>query len=251
MPLKHTGFQCCCNSVATWLKMRSFVLITVVVALLLGCKKQEDRQTIPPAGDYFPLTQGSNWHYTPDNSNTGFVLYGDVTGTTTVNGKTYSVLNYDPGNTNFANFISNSLFRKQDGKYYQLITNRQLYFPLDEPGHFEFVFMEDNAPVGTNWISKIVGTFTFSNGSVRMEEDYDGKISEYYPTFQLDDTHTYSDVVRVTMDMYSQSFAADNTRVGEVHIVYDQWYARDKGLIKTVDYSPSGFAVRLDTLELH
>ena len=111
--------------------------------------------------------------------------------------------------------------------------------------------MEDNAPVGTRWSNKVVGTFTFSNGSMRMEENYEGRISGYYPTFQLDDKHTYYDVVQVTMDMYSQGFGADNKLLIENSIVYDQWYARDKGLIKTVDNSPSGFAVKLDTLELH
>jgi hypothetical protein len=226
--------------------MRSFVFIALIIALLSSCKKQDARQTIPPAGDYFPLTNTSNWHYIPDNS-----MYGDVTGTITMNGKTYSVLNYDPGNTNFANYIGNSLFRKEGGKYYQAITNQQLYFPLDEPGYYEFVFMEDNAPVGTRWNNKIVGTFTSGNASIRMEEDYQGQIAEYYPSFQLDDTHTYSDVVRVRMNMNSQGFAADNKLLIENSIVYDKWYARDKGLIKTVDYSPGGFAVKLDTLELH
>ncbi len=231
--------------------MKSFVFIALVTVLLSGCKKHDDKVTIPLAGDYFPLTQASNWHYVPDNSNTAFVMYGDITGAATENGKTYSVLNYDPGNTRFANFLDSSLFRKGDDKYYQAITNQQLYFPLDEPGYYEFVFMEDNAPVGTYWGKKVVGTFTFSNGSMRMEENYEGRISGYYPTFQLDDKHTYHDVVQVTMDMYSQGFGADNKLLIENSIVYDTWYARDKGLIKTVDYSPSGFAVKLYTLELH
>ena len=126
-----------------------------------------------------------------------------------------------------------------------------MYFPLDEPGYYEFVFMEDNAPVGTRWSNKVVGTFTFSNGSMRMEENYEGRISGYYPTFQLDDKHTYYDVVQVTMDMYSQGLGADNKLLIETSTVYATWYARDKGLIKTVDNSPGGFATKLDTLELH
>ena len=175
--------------------MKSFISIALVTALFLGCKKHDDKLTVPLVGDYFPLAPASNWHYVPDNSNTAFVIYGDVMGATTVNGKTYSVLNYDPGNTRFANFLDSSLFRKENGKYYQVITNQQLYFPLDEPGYYEFVFMEDNAPVGTSWSNKIAGTYTLSNGSLRMEENYEGRISGYYPTFQLDDKHTYYDVV--------------------------------------------------------
>jgi hypothetical protein len=121
-----------------------------------------------------------------------------------------------------------------------------LYFPLDEPGYYEFVFMEDNAPVGTRWNNKIVGTYTFSNGS-KMEENYEGRMSGYYPTFQLDDKHTYNDVVQVSMDMYSQGFGADNKLLIENSIVYDTW----PGIKVWVDNSPGLFAAKLDTLELH
>ena len=230
--------------------MKPVVFIVLLFVLFSGCKKSGDK-IMPPPGDYFPLTQASNWHYVPDNSNTAFILYGDAKGNTIVNGKTYSLLNYVPANPRFANFMDSTLILKEGNKYYQVITNQQLYFPLDETGYYEFVFMEDKAPVGTAWSNKVVGTFTFSNGSIRMEQDYQGRIYAYYPTFQLDDKHTYSDVVQVTMNMYSQGFEAKNKLVIQNSIVYDKWYARGKGLIKVVDYSSPGFAVKLDSLQLY
>jgi hypothetical protein len=232
--------------------MKPAFFILAFAALLSGCRKHENSEGIPMAGDYFPLTASSNWRYVPDNSNTGLVLYGEVLGIPrTVNGKTYSMLNYQPGSTRFANFADSALFRKEGGKYYQAITNQQLYFPLDEPGVYEFVFMEDNAPVGTRWSNKVTGTFTFNNGKLRMEQDYQGQITEFLPSFRLDDNHTYSDVVRITMNMTAKGYETNDQLVIQTSNVYDKWYARNKGLIKTVEDFTSGLAVKLDTLALH
>jgi hypothetical protein len=226
--------------------------IALVAFLLSGCKKQSDKEVIPPAGDYFPLTARSYWSYLPDNSNTGFGMYGEVIiSTTSVNGKTYSVLNYDPGNTRFANFVDSALFRKEGGKYYQAMTYQQLFFPLDEPGIYEFVFMEDNAPVGAHWSNKVTGTFTFSNGRMRMDQDYQGQISEFLHSFQLDDKHTFSDVVRVTIYMTALGYGPNNELLYQNSIAYDKWYARNKGLIKAMESSPVGFAQKLDTLVVY
>jgi hypothetical protein len=232
--------------------MKPVVVILILAFFVASCKKQESVRIRPAAGNYFPLTPSSNWSYVPGNSNTAMVIYGEVLAPTrTINGKTYSVLNYQPGNTRFANLLDSSLFRKEGGIYYQAITNQQLPFPIDEPGIYEFVFMRDNAPVGTSWTTKISGTYTFSNGKLRMEQEYDGKISEFLPSFQLDDKHIFSDVVRVTMNMGAQGYGPNNELLIQTSSVYDKWYARNQGLIKTVDYSPGGFALKLDTLAVH
>jgi len=96
--------------------MKPVVFIVLLFVLFSGCKKSGDK-IMPPPGDYFPLTQASNWHYVPDNSNTAFILYGDAKGNTIVNGKTYSLLNYVPANPRFANFMDSTLILKEGNKY--------------------------------------------------------------------------------------------------------------------------------------
>jgi hypothetical protein len=149
------------------------------------------------------------------------------------------MLDYGAGNPRVANFWDSSLFRKENGKYYEAIPPDRLAFPItnSNPGIYEFVFMEDNAPVGTSWSNTITGTFTFSNGSMIMDQTYEAHMTEYFPSFKTDSSHTFLDVVQITTNMKSVGYGSNNQVMFQTSEVYDKWYARNVGLIKTIQYS--------------
>jgi hypothetical protein len=216
--------------------MKHFIYpaIFFVLCLAAGCKKEKaDQKPIPPAGDYFPLSANTYWNYQPANDVTGITSFAENKGiTSTVNGKTYAVLNYTPDNR-IGNLFEGSLFRKENGKYYQALTGKQLIYPVDEQQILEFVFMEDNAPVGAQWESSVTGRFNFSNGSIVLQQTFTGFISEYLQEFKIDNT-TFKDVVKVTMYMTTRAVdPASNFTDSEY---YEKWYARNIGLIKTIHY---------------
>lgn len=217
---------------------KSFVVALLMIYALTSCKKAATNEELvtPPSGDYFPITTNSNWRYVPANNTTGLSFESTLIGATrTVMGKTYRVLNYNAGNPRVGNFWDSTLFRKEGGKYYQALLPHQLPYPLTQTNTevLEFVMMEDDAPLYTTWTSHIMsGTFTFSNGSTGIETTITTYLSDYYPTFQLDDTHIFNDVVKVSVRTNSKW---SNSPVFSESKYYENWYARGVGLIKTVE----------------
>jgi hypothetical protein len=111
-----------------------------------SCKKETVTEIIPPSGDYFPLSTRSFWIYELSG------LYGEKTGVTNIAGKTYSIIEYVGAvrsATENCGIWDSCFFRKENGKYYQSIPTNLLPIQPDTKGYYEFIFMEDNAPVGT------------------------------------------------------------------------------------------------------
>ncbi len=216
-----------------------FVSLLILAIINYNCTKEENKiiETIPPAGDYFPLSIGSFWNYGP------YRFHGSNTGLTAVAGsKNYSVFEYTGALKSYSencSIFDTCLFRKENGKYYQSISTDFLPFPLDTKGHYEFVFMEDNAPVGTIWNnSTATGTYTFSNGVLRVEQSYIGRIESYLPSFKVinataDDSVQFKDVVKVHMKILAKGFDDANKSIFNSEEHYYKWYARNIGLIKT------------------
>jgi hypothetical protein len=216
-------------------------LFLVLLFVNCSCKKELNSETIPTTGDYFPLTTRSYWNYGP------YGIHCENTGLNkVVAGKNYSVVEYRGSvNTTSGNcgIFDSCLFRKENGKYYQALSTDLLPFPLDIKGYYEFIFMEDNAPVGTVWDkTTATGTFTFNNGKVTMYESYTGKIESYFPSFELPNSSTgridkYTDVVKVSMKISESAFDSTNKEVLRSEEIYDKWYARNIGLIKVLHRS--------------
>ncbi len=219
--------------------MNRFILffsLLFLTAISDSCKKETVTEIIPPPGDYFPLSNNSFWSYEFSG------LYGEKTGAINIVGKNYSIIEYR-GIGRFTNencgIWDSCFFRKENGKYYQSIPTDLLPIQPDTKGYYEFIFMEDNAPVGTLWNENTAtGTNTFSNGKLKIEQSYIGKIEEYIPvlkvkSFTKNTTYEFKDVVRISMKILSVGFdSTTNKEMGRIEEVYDKWYARNIGLIK-------------------
>jgi hypothetical protein len=233
--------------------MKRWIVLCLSTFLVItySCKKQDTLAIIPPQGDYFPLTNNSFWQYLPIS----FIAQPSSI-TKKVDGRNYSLFEYQGGaksnysgsgsiETHRGSLWDSYLVRKESGKYYQLISTDQFIFPLDVKKYYEFTFMEDNAPVGTVWnMSTAEGTYTFSNGSTKMEQSYIGRIEAYLPEMELPNPSAttgkkkFIDVVKVNMKILAVGFDATGKEVIRVEEFYNKWYARNIGLIK-ISYTTS------------
>ena len=113
--------------------------------------------TPPPVGSglYFPLTNNSWWSYDEGSSDT---LRQTVTGTTTLNGKSYSmfVLTDEFGGAD------TSYYRLEGSNYYQYIsTDAFAGLPVTFPQSFlEILFMKENLTTNATWNSDHAGTLS-------------------------------------------------------------------------------------------
>ncbi len=120
--------------------------------------------------DYFPLNLNSTWTY-------------GLEGGTVSDSVSNTVINYSPvfGGKTYSTIASNSVppaglaidsfyYRKPGGDYYQYI-NYKNYIPFDQSVQGEFIFLKDNVPNGTTWLTPSVnGTFTGNpvSGYIKM-----------------------------------------------------------------------------------
>jgi hypothetical protein len=212
----------------------ALLLITIT-----SCKKQAaDQIIVPPAGDYFPMSIGSFWNYYPawyHAHNTGLSF--------TTGGKTYSKFAYEGAMLSYggtAAILDTCFYRKENGKYYQVISTDFLPSPLDTTRYYEFVFMEDNAPVGTVWnTTSVKGRYTFGNGSMQLHYSYIGKIAEYWPVFKVPDIFggpadslSFNDVTRIDMKITQRGYDDNGKIFFSNDEYYSKWYARNTGLIQ-------------------
>jgi len=106
---------------------------------------------VAPSGDYFPLSLNSNWIY-------------NLVGGSASDEITYKVINYSPtiGAENYQTIqqsqtqtsaITDSFYyRKPGGDYYEYIDFSK-YLGFDQSVESEFIFLKDNVPVSTTWVT--------------------------------------------------------------------------------------------------
>ena len=113
---------------------------------------------VMPSGDYFPLSLNSNWTYglvggtAADSVHTAVIGYAPTFGGNVYN----TIASFDvPPTIAF----DSSYYRKPGGDYYQYAIYSN-YLPFDNTVAGEFIFLKDNVPAGTSWVSPdISGTF--------------------------------------------------------------------------------------------
>ncbi len=110
-----------------------------------------------PTGDYFPITQNSNWTYALEGGTSSDSVHNAVIGyTLTTGGNVYNTIaSYDvPPSTAF----DSSYYRKPGGDYYEYSVYSNT-IPFDQVVAGEFIFLKDNVASGTTWTSpNITGT---------------------------------------------------------------------------------------------
>jgi hypothetical protein len=100
------------------------------------------------------------------------------------------------------------------------------------------------------------GTYSFSNGKVRMEESYIGRLEQYLPSMEVIDlnslnniTNRFEDVVKINMKILVSAFDSTGKEVLRTEDFYDKWYARNVGLIQA-KHSSSGFATYINSYKI-
>ncbi|MGH2562885.1 MAG: hypothetical protein ACRDE5_00115 [Ginsengibacter sp.] len=107
---------------------------------------------VMPSGDYFPLTQNSNWTYnlvggtSSDSVHTVVIGYSPTFGSNTYN----TIAAYDVPSTGQA--YDSAYYRKPGGDYYEYDVFSNI-IPFDQTLAGEFIFLKDNVAVGTTWTS--------------------------------------------------------------------------------------------------
>ena len=183
------------------------------------------QQAVGPSGDYFPISQQSNWVYTNDFDNTDSSFTSVSKDVKVVNGMNYTVLLLDgylptPGlgvtDTAF-------IFRKNGNDYYDLMDySNQLNF--DQPVRAETIFLKDNLGQGSTWDGPNV-TGTIQNVPLTIYIKFTIVAKAVPITIGR---FNFDDVIKVKSELYSGT-----TSLG---LTAENWYAKNVGLI----YSTGG-----------
>lgn len=179
--------------------------------------------TFATVTDYFPTSAGSYWAYGNGNGNTAdSFLITATSQTKSINGLVYNVFTYDsiPASGSPAGLY----YRKSSGIYYENL-NTKAFFGFDSTGNpadVEYIFLKDNVPQGTTWISpNITGTQGGTSFTIFIKMT----LFEKAITPTTSGIVTSSDVLKVRYE-YFITIAPTTPFFTE-----ERWFAKDIGLI--------------------
>ena len=199
-----------------------------------GCTKAEVNFVAQATGDYFPTTANSNWSYLYEGSTVDDTLYTLSTGNT----KTFGANSYSLFKNKDAVSTDTSYYRKSTGVYYEYYPASLNVFGFDNPAAVEYVFLKDNVPQGSVFETPLSGTIS----GISVTGKIQGTILEKAVPATVSGI-TYPDVIKVRL---SYVFVA-GPLPQEVYRV-EQWFAKNKGLIKFIDYTAPPFTQPADVL---
>lgn len=192
--------------------MKKSILLLVLSALTFAACADSNPAAPNDLGNtqssFYPRSKGSTWTYTGDFSYTVTIL-----GDTTLDGKTWTMLNNSIGGIGLLLFENNG--------YYSATLDKR-----DALLHF----LKENAPVGTKWSFDYMVTTTTST--------YDLEIKGVGLT-RVVEGHTYTDVIHVHQTT-SMTFQGQKIPYNEG----DYYYAKGVGFIES-DLGALGGKVRL------
>ncbi len=200
-----------------------------------ACTKAEVNLIVLPTGDYFPTTANSNWTYLYEGNAPDDTLFTLSTGTT----KTFGT---GPGYNLFTNTDAvskdSSYYRKSNGIYYEYYPANLNVFGFDNPAAVEYVFLKDNVAQGTVFETSQTGTIS----GISVTGKIQGTILEKGVPATVSGI-PYPVVIKVRL---SYVFVTGSL-TQEVYRV-EQWFAKDIGLVKFIDYTASPFDQPADIL---
>ncbi len=177
-----------------------------------------------PAGDYFPLTQNSNWSY----SITLFgVLQTDTAFYKATAFKTYNGNQYREFEVEEASVPTDTLhYRKSGNDYFHWAPNDYYsgIFQFDNPVFTDINFLKENAATGTTWASaELNGT----SGGAAAKLRYDFKIESANTSLTVNGV-TFTNVIHVSCTAQVSILGAPFTPLD----ISNFYYAKGGGLIK-------------------
>ncbi len=168
-----------------------------------------------PSGDYYPLTNQSNWLYTDGIDEKLTKITG---GTFSWNSNNYNVIGVYDNVNDPSPADTFAVIRKGNGLYYSYNDFRQLV-QSSQPVIVENIFLKDNVAQGTSWDGP---EFSVVVNNVTVKYHFKFTIKEKAVPATIG-SFNFPDVIKVTAQLYSGA-----TYLG---IQEERWYARNVGLI--------------------
>lgn len=192
------------------------------------CNFQRIFTTIP---DYFPRTAFSNWSYQFDAVPADSLLIYVIQPTKVANGNTYNIFFYNDG----SDIDSFGYYRRVGPDYFEWI-DMGTYIGLDNPLWMEYTFLKDNLTVGGSWMTpQFTGPFTDpgSGQTFNVTLRWEFTILQQNATVNVNGT-PYANTIEV-----KQELRQFNGTSWQLIAYFRNFYARDKGLIKSDFYDNS------------
>lgn len=187
--------------------------------------------TIP---DYFPRTAYSNWSYNQnDGVNTDTLLYKVIPETKTVGANTYNIFMYTYDAS--TGFDTLGYYRRSGGDYFEW--GDISYGILDSPVRDEDIFLKDNQTVGATWMSpQFSGAYTdqTSGNTFNITLRWEFTIVQQNATVTVGTT-SYPNTIQVKQEL--KQLVSGNWTLA---FYFQNYYARDKGLIKQDLFDATG-----------
>ena len=205
---------------------------------------------VPVSTDYFPRTTGSNWSYEFDDNvdPTDTLLRYATSFTHSALSNTYNIFMQTDGTPPID---SGGYYRKAGGDYFEWF-NAGSFIGYDPPPVWaEYIFLKDNVPVGTSWISQgfagVVAGPPPTPLNIRFKYAILQKDINVTITTTLG-TVTYNNVIVVEEKFEREIAAGVWTDITSAVGSFKSYYARGIGLIKFEAFDGSGGPVYLQEL---
>jgi hypothetical protein len=181
--------------------------------------------------DYFPRTSNSSWTYEIDDSATDTARFFVIPPQMTVAGNSYKIFMVTSGNT-----IDSSGYYRKSGSEYFRYRDVGDFIGFDSALWRDYKFMDDAAPIGTNWKSELYNGMVTIGGlppqpmTVRFSTTVLNKFSSL--TFITSTGQvTYNDII-VIEEKYEQLLAGGWVDITAQVGSFKKYYAKSIGLIK-------------------
>lgn len=205
--------------------------VTIGTSTTPACNFACTFTTIP---DYFPRTTYSNWSYNQtDGVNTDTLLYKVIPETKTVGANTYNIFMYTYDAS--TGFDTLGYYRRSGGDYFEW--GDISYGILDNPVRDEDIFLKDNQTVGATWMSpQFSGAYTdqTSGNTFNITLRWEFTIVQQNATVTVGTT-SYPNTIQVKQEL--KQLVSGNWALA---FYFQNYYARDKGLIKQDLFDATG-----------
>lgn len=198
-----------------------------------SCNFQVNISTGP---DYFPRTTNSNWSYEFDDIANDSILVRVIPQTHSAAGSTFNIFLWTDDAA--LGYDTSGYYRRTGPDYYEWIDIGS-YLGYDNPLWTEFIFLKDNLTAGGSWnTNSFTGTITPSGGTPSSVTT-----RFLYTILQQNTTVTVKGVSHPNTIVVKQELQQLNgatwTTVAAAGYLQN-YYARDRGLIKQDYYNGSG-----------
>jgi hypothetical protein len=200
--------------------------------------------------DYFPRSTGSNWTYEIDDNATDTARFFVIHPQKTVASNSYRIFMVTSGTT----IDSSGYYRKNGSEYYRYRDVGD-FIGFDSALWREYKFLDDVAPVGTNWKSEFYNGMVTIGGlppepmTVRFSTTVSSKPASVVITSSVGAV-TYNDII-VIEEKYEQLTASGWIDITAQVGSFKKYYSKNIGLIKYEALNGAGNITAIVELKRH